>query len=98
MRLAGNVSPAESALIAAMPPGLAARLRAVIADQLAVAAAQLTDEARFVDLGADSLDHAALMNRLESEFAIRLGDDEAEGCTTLAATGAAVARALRSTS
>lgn len=35
-------------------------------------------------LHADSLDIAALANRLEEEFDIRIGDDEAEACTTVA--------------
>ncbi len=54
-------------------------IRAVIAEQLNVDAAQVTPEAEFVkDLGADSLDVVELIMALEEKFNIEIPDEQAE--------------------
>ncbi|QTP06402.1 acyl carrier protein [Helicobacter pylori] len=54
-------------------------MRAVIAEQLNVDAAQVTPEAEFVkDLGADSLDVVELIMALEEKFNIEIPDEQAE--------------------
>ncbi|GAA8442815.1 acyl carrier protein [Helicobacter pylori] len=54
-------------------------IRAVIAEQLNVDAAQVTPEAEFVkDLGADSLDVVELIMALEEKFGIEIPDEQAE--------------------
>ncbi|MCQ2617566.1 acyl carrier protein [Helicobacter pylori] len=54
-------------------------MRAVIAEQLNVDAAQVTPEAEFVkDLGADSLDVVVLIMALEEKFGIEIPDEQVE--------------------
>ncbi|WRG08739.1 acyl carrier protein [Helicobacter pylori] len=54
-------------------------IRAVIAEQLNVDAAQVTPEAEFVkDLGVDSLDIVELIMALEEKFGIEIPDEQAE--------------------
>ncbi|WP_230078342.1 acyl carrier protein [Helicobacter pylori] len=54
-------------------------IRAVIAEQLNVDAAQVTPEAEFVkDLGVDSLDIVELIMAVEERFGIEISDEQAE--------------------
>ena len=55
------------------------RVKNVIVDQLSVDADEVTLEASFVDdLGADSLDVVELIMGLETEFDIKIPDEDAE--------------------
>lgn len=68
-------------------------LQCVIAQQLAVSLNQVIPAANFREhLQADSLDIAALANRVEEEFSITITDDEAEECDTVAKAAALVER------
>ena len=55
------------------------RVKKIIAEQLGVAEAEVTNEKAFVaDLGADSLDTVELIMALEEEFGLEVPDEEAE--------------------
>ena len=60
------------------------RVKAIVAEQLDVDAAEVTNAASFVDdLGADSLDTVELVMALEEEFDAEIPDDEAEKITSV---------------
>lgn len=60
------------------------RVKAIVAEQLDVDAAEVTNAASFVDdLGADSLDTVELVMALEEEFDAEILDDEAEKITSV---------------
>jgi len=60
-------------------------IKEVVVEQLSVDAAEVKDDAKFVeDLGADSLDVVELVMALEEKFDIEIPDDEAEKITTVA--------------
>ena len=61
-----------------------ARVKKIIAEQLGVEEAQVTNEKSFVaDLGADSLDTVELVMALEDEFEMEIPDEQAEKITTV---------------
>ncbi|HEX9376639.1 MAG TPA: acyl carrier protein [Actinomycetota bacterium] len=61
-----------------------ARVRKVLAEQLAVDEAQVTAEARFAeDLNADSLDLTEAVLALEDEMGIEIPEDEMENVKTV---------------
>ena len=63
-----------------------ARVKKIIAEQLGVDEAQVTNEKAFVaELGADSLDPVELVMALEDEFGIEIPDEDAEKITTVQA-------------
>ena len=61
-----------------------AQIIAIIADQLGISEAEITEETSFADLGADSLDVVELLMTLEDEFGISVSDEEALGLKTVA--------------
>ena len=55
------------------------KIKAIIAKQLGVNPADVTDEASFIDdLGADSLDTVELVMAFEEEFGVEIPDEDAE--------------------
>ena len=62
-----------------------ARIASFVADQLMVDAAEVVDDARFMDdLGADSLDVVELIIALEAELSVHVCDDELENLRSFA--------------
>jgi len=60
------------------------RVKQIIVDQLGVDAAEVTEEASFIDdLGADSLDTVELVMAFEEAFGIEIPDDQAEKLQTV---------------
>lgn len=60
------------------------RVKKIIVEQLGVDAAEVTQQAHFVnDLGADSLDTVELVMALEEEFDTEIPDEQAEKIQTV---------------
>ncbi|WP_405650671.1 acyl carrier protein [Streptomyces sp. RK9] len=59
------------------------RVKGVIAEQLNVKLEEVTNNASFEDLGADSLDLVELGTALEFEFSTDIPDEDAERMTTV---------------
>jgi len=67
-----------------MSESLEEKVKKIIVEQLAVDAADVTNEAQFVqDLGADSLDTVELVMALEEEFDVEIPDEDAEQIKTV---------------
>lgn len=63
---------------------IGARVRKVLAEQLAVDEGQVTPDARFAeDLNADSLDLVEAVLALEEEWNIEIPEDEMDGVKTV---------------
>ena len=63
---------------------IAARVRAIVVEQLGVEESKVTENASFVDdLGADSLDTVELVMAFEEEFDCEIPDDAAEKIMTV---------------
>ena len=61
-----------------------ARVRKVLAEQLAVDETQVVPDARFAeDLNADSLDLVELIMELEDQFGIKISDEDAQKIQTV---------------
>ena len=55
------------------------KVKAIISKQLGVSAAEVIEEASFIDdLGADSLDTVELVMAFEEEFGVEIPDEDAE--------------------
>ena len=60
------------------------RVKKIVVEHLGVEAAQVKDEAKFIDdLGADSLDTVELVMAFEEEFGIEIPDEAAEKIVTV---------------
>lgn len=64
-------------------PEVLDKVREVIAKQLAQSLENITPDAKFSDIGADSLDTVEIMMALEETFDITLGEDNADKITTV---------------
>ena len=63
---------------------LADEIKKIVVEHLGVDAANVTDDASFVDdLGADSLDTVELVMAFEEEFGCEIPDDAAEKIVTV---------------
>ncbi len=58
------------------------RCRDVVATHLKIESERVTREAKFSDLGGDSLDNVEIVLELEEEFDIEISDDEAYDVAT----------------
>ena len=60
------------------------RVKEIVAEQLGVDEAQVTNEASFMDdLGADSLDTVELVMEFEKAFNVQIPDEDAEKIATV---------------
>ena len=59
------------------------RVKKVVVDQLDVNPDEVTPEASFEDLGADSLSQVELMMAFEEEFEIQIPDEDTENIKTV---------------
>jgi acyl carrier protein len=67
-----------------MAENIEERVKNIIVEQLGVDAADVNENAQFVnDLGADSLDTVELIMALEEEFDIEIPDEKAEKIKTV---------------
>ena len=63
---------------------VAERVKKIVVEHLGVEAAQVKEDAKFIDdLGADSLDTVELVMAFEEEFGCEIPDDAAEKIVTL---------------
>ena len=63
---------------------IAERVKKIVVEHLGVEAAQVKEDAKFIDdLGADSLDTVELVMAFEEEFGCEIPDDAAEKITTV---------------
>ena len=63
---------------------IAERVKKIVVEHLGVEAAQVKEEAKFIDdLGADSLDTVELVMAFEEEFNVEIPEDAAEKIATV---------------
>ena len=63
---------------------IAERVKKIVVEHLGVEAAQVKEDAKFIDdLGADSLDTVELVMAFEEEFGCEIPDDAAEKILTV---------------
>jgi acyl carrier protein len=67
-----------------MAENIPAKVKEIIAEQLGVEEAEVTDSASFIDdLGADSLDTVELVMAFEEAFELEIPDEDAEEIQTV---------------
>merc|ERR1711994_63315 len=71
------------AVCAAASSEVVDEVRSIICDQLGTDLDAVQADAKFVDLGADSLDTVEIMMALEEKFEITLGEEGAEKIATV---------------
>lgn len=64
-------------------PQVLSDVRSIIAEQLGAELDTVGADAKFVDLGADSLDTVEIMMALEEKFEVTLDEEGAEGIATV---------------
>jgi acyl carrier protein len=70
--------------VRSMSASIEKRIKEIVAEQLGVDEAQVSNESSFMDdLGADSLDTVELVMALEEEFDIEISDENAEKIQTV---------------
>ena len=63
---------------------VAERVKKIVVEHLGVEAAQVKEDAKFIDdLGADSLDTVELVMAFEEEFSVEIPEDAAEKIATV---------------
>lgn len=62
---------------------LASQIKAAIAKHLSKPVEEMKDDARFEDLGADSLDYVEVVMLVEDEFGVDIPDDAADAIQTV---------------
>ncbi|MBX3467735.1 MAG: acyl carrier protein [Planctomycetes bacterium] len=77
------------------PPSISGRVRGLLADVAGVDADGVVPEARFDDLGVDSVTAAALLGRLEEAFDVTITPEDALHLTTVGAVVRYVSRHAR---
>jgi len=60
-----------------------AQVIAIIAEQLGISEAEITEETSFADLGADSLDLFQIISAFEEEFNIEFENEDVEKIKTV---------------
>ncbi len=60
-----------------------AQIIAIIAEQLGISEAEITEETSFTDLGADSLDLFQIISAFEEEFNIEFENEDVEKIKTV---------------
>jgi acyl carrier protein len=82
---------------ASLDPGLSARIRGLVAEQLGVDVKEMVPTADILDdLGADSLDVVEMVMAIEEEFDIEIADEDAESMRTVGDVESYVAGRLAS--
>ena len=67
-----------------MSEDISSKVKKIVADQLGIDEAKVTEEASFIDdLGADSLDTVELVMAFEEEFGSEISDSDAEKILTV---------------
>lgn len=66
-----------------MSTDIEARVKEVIAEQMALHILGVYNDSTFESLGADSLDQIEIVMAIEDEFGIQIDDDEAEKIQTV---------------
>lgn len=62
----------------------AAKIIAIIADQLTMKKEDITEESSMESLGADSLDRVEIVMKIEEKFDLEINDDDADKLSTVA--------------
>lgn len=77
-----------------METSIEARIKKIVAEQLCVEDAEVTNDKTFEALGGDSLDHVELVMALEDEFGIEIPDAEWDQIKSVQAAIDRVAKVL----
>ena len=79
----GARGASRSVTVSAATTETLSKVQGIIAEQLGTDVEKIGSDAKFVDLGADSLDTVEIMMALEEEFDIILDEEGAENIATV---------------